>query len=414
MSKTIWIVNYYTGTPLNASNRRYLELAKYFMDAGYNVITFNSAYRGKGVIEDIPPGKNYIEKTYGRYKFVHIACPHYIGNGFKRMYSILKFALIFFFIRNKLEKPVIILHNIHTPFDFPVFVAAKFMKVKYIAECWDLWPEDFEVWGLVSKYNPFLKIAYWIEKFIYYYADELIFTFKGIYDYLDKKNLTLEKGGKVNLNKVHYINNGIDLSKFDSDKIVYSRDDKELNDPSTIKVVYLGSIQLANQIKTLIDAAVVLKNQPNIKFLIYGDGVDRSMLETYVKDNHISNVFFKERKINFEECAWVVSNSSINILNYGKRFGRMGLSSGKLWLYLAAGKPIICNIHIPYDDIITENNLGIAKDIDSPEEYADIIKSIAFLPKVEYDSICRRVRMCAAKYDYKVLAEEELTIIEKQ
>ena len=39
----VWIVNYYTGTPENVSNPRYLEFADYFMQAGYDVTTFNSS-----------------------------------------------------------------------------------------------------------------------------------------------------------------------------------------------------------------------------------------------------------------------------------------------------------------------------------------------------------------------------------
>ena len=64
----IWIVNPQTGSPEKAANPRYLELAKYFMESGHDVTTFNSSQREKITI---PNGK-YLEKQYGDYKFVHV------------------------------------------------------------------------------------------------------------------------------------------------------------------------------------------------------------------------------------------------------------------------------------------------------------------------------------------------------
>ena len=86
------------------------------------------------------------------------------------------------------------------------------------------------------------------------------------------------------------------------------------------------------------------------------------------------------------ECAWVVSQATINIMNYKKGFGSHGASSGKMFLYLAAGKPIVCNVPIKYDDIITDNNLGVAKEINTPEEFALEIRRLAEQPKEEYDA----------------------------
>ena len=83
-----------------------------------------------------------------------------------------------------------------------------------------------------------------------------------------------------------------------------------------------------------------------------------------------------------------------------------------MFQYLAAGRPIVCNIDIAYDNVIEDNNIGVAHDIDTPQEFADAIRSIAELPKEEYEAMCKRVRKVAEKFDYKVLAARELEIIE--
>ena len=102
----------------------------------------------------------------------------------------------------------------------------------------------------------------------------------------------------------------------------------------------------------------------------------------------------------------------MNVMNYEKNFGWAGVSSGKMFQYLAAGKPIVCNIDIAYDNVIEDNNLGVAHDIETPEEFAEAILKLAEQPKEEYDAMCERVREVAKRFDYKVLAQRELEIIE--
>lgn len=410
--KHIWIVNYYTGTPETASNPRYLQFSHHFQQAGYDVVTFNASYRPGAPVEMIEGNGLFEEHQYGEHRFVHVRCPRYEGNGLKRMYSIWAFAWRIFKHRNEFEKPDLILHNIHTPFDYPIVWTAKKLKAKYVAEAWDLWPEDFVTFGLVSRKNPALHFFYWVEKQLYYHADQLVFTFLGAFDYLKRKRWTKDTGGKIDMSHVHYINSGVDLEQFDRDKITYVRPDDDMHDPATIKVVYMGSINRANHVHTLIDAAKLLQKNPSYKFFIYGNGADRDELEKKVEDEGISNVIFKEKRIPFCEVAWVVSQATVNVMNYEKGFGHMGVSSGKLWQYLAAGKPIVCNIDIAYDDVITDNRLGIAHDIETAEEFARSIQSLAEQPKEEYYAMCKRVREVANRFDYKVLSTEEIRVIE--
>ena len=135
-------------------------------------------------------------------------------------------------------------------------------------------------------------------------------------------------------------------------------------------------------------------------------------MEKKVQKEGITNVVFKEKRIPLCECAWVVSQATVNVMNYQKGFGYMGVSSGKMFQYLAAGKPIVCNVEIAYDDVITENHLGIARDIETPEEFAQAIRGVAEQPRASYDAMCERVRETAKRFDYKVLFAEELKVIE--
>ena len=252
----VWIVNYYTEKPERASNPRYLQFSKRFMDKGWEVTTFNANYQG----EESDP--LFDRKQYGEYDFVHVKAPHYVGNGLGRMKSIFSFAWQIYKHCKEFEKPDVILQNVHTPFDYPIVWAAKKLKAKYVAEAWDAWPDVFAHLGLVSRRNPALKVFYWIEKKLYQKADQVVFTIAGMIQHIKDMGWSTETGGKIDLSKVHYINNGVDLEQFDKDREVWPREDEDLHDPKTLKVVYLGSINRANHVHTLIDAAKLLQLLP--------------------------------------------------------------------------------------------------------------------------------------------------------
>lgn len=400
----IWIINYYTRP--DCTNPRYLEFARYFMAAGHEVLTFYANYWGD---ESAPL---FQRSMVNGLDFVEVKAPHFVGSGVKRVLSIWKFASVLKKNARRFPKPDVVLHNIHPPFDYPVVGMAKKLGAKYIAEAWDLWPEDFVTFGLVGANNPAMKVAYSIEKRYYYKADEIVFTFLGAFDYLKRQGWMKEQGGNIDSAHLHYINNGIDLAEFDKNKVAYPRPDEDMNDSNLVKVVYLGAINKANNVQTLIDAAALLQDRPNYRFFIYGNGAYRKGLMDYVKERGITNVVFKEERIPLAECAWVVSQATVNVMNYEKNFGKWGVSSGKMFQYLAAGKPIVCNIDIAYDNVIKDNRLGVSRNLETPEQFAEAIREVAEQPRANYDAMCERVREVAGKFDYKVLSQRALEVLE--
>ena len=400
----VWIVNYYTGP--KCGNPRYLEFAKRFKEKGWEVVTFYADWKSDAGVP------LFTKEQVNGLDFVRVRAPHYVGSGLARMKSIFSFAWSIKKHCKEFDRPDVILHNIHTPFDYPIVWAAKKLKAKYVAEAWDAWPDVFAHLGLVSRSNPAMKVFVWIEKKLYQKADQIVFTILGMKQRIKDMGWSIEDGGKIDMKKVHYINNGIDLEQFDKDREAWPRPDEDLHDPKTLKVVYLGSVNRANHVYTLIEAARLLQNIGMYRFFIYGNGDDRDALEKKVKDEQISNVVFKEKSIPLQECAWVVSQATVNVMNYQKGFGYMGVSPGKMFLYLAAGKPILCNIDIAYDNVINDNHLGVARNIESPEGFAELIRSLAEQPRASYDAMCERVRKVAERFDYKVLAKREMEVIE--
>lgn len=399
--------------PQFVSHDRHLQFTKYLQDAGYKVTNISASFVWhEDGLDLVSNGGKFKTATYNDFlNFIHIKVRHYKGNGLARMYSIFQFAFRLLRFRNKFEKPDIILHNSHMPFDFPIVTCAKRLKAKYIAEEWDLWPDDFVTFGLISAHNPIMKWAYAKERQMFQTADAIVFSFAGGLNYLQRHHWTINTGGDIDESNVYYINNGLSIETFNRNKERYIIDEIVLNS-SKFKVVYLGGIRLVNNVKILIDAIALLNNIPDIQLLVYGDGNERDELIQYVKNNHIDNVQFMSKRIPLEYCAYVYSHADINILNYTKGFADYGISAGKLMQSLGAGKPLLCNVPIGFDDVITENNLGICETLDTPQKYAEAILKIFNLPKEEYVAMCSRVKEVAKRFDYQTLSQNLINIIE--
>ena len=184
----------------------------------------------------------------------------------------------------------------------------------------------------------------------------------------------------------------------------YSINDIDLNNENTFKIIYLGSIRLANNVSQIIEVAKKLQQYNDIQFLIYGDGTERESLELRCKEEGINNVVFKDKWIEPKYVPYVLSKAAINILNYGSGWAKYGGSMNKMFMSFASGKPIVCNAGMNYS-LITKNNLGIDKEFESIEEYSNAILNIYNLDKDDYQLLCKRVKETSLEFDLFKLSE---------
>lgn len=402
--KTIWFVDKDTA-PIEEyfTQQRAVRQAQYFQEKGYNVKIICSSLVHNSSINHLSGEKNKDkEEFFDGVPFVFVKTIPYKGNGVKRILSYFLFSLQMKRLERKYGSPDIICHNSKIPFDYPIYKFARKIKAKYIIDVQDLWPRCFEMMGFLSNKNPFLKWAYKREERLYSLADHVVFTMEGCHQYIKDRHYDKENGGLVDLSKIHYVNNGIMLSEFYSNKDTFKIDDVDLLNENVFKVVYLGSIRAANNMDTMLDAANLLKGIKNIKFLVYGDGPERDRLEERTKNEHIDNVIFKEKWILPQYVPYVLSQADINLLNYASGWGYYGGSMNKMFMAFASGKPLVCNAGTRYSEI-NKHHLGVDRAFSNAKEYADAIRSIYEMPKEQYSAMCERVKEVSASYDLEYL-----------
>ena len=404
MSKkqTIWFINKDAG-PLSeyGTHLRTVKQAQFFQDRGYDVRLVCSGRVHNTEINHVERGL-YKEEMHDEIPYLFISSPAYGESGAKRILAYMAFARNVRKAARDFTKPDIIVHTSRIPFDYAIYRFARRINAKYILDVTDLWPMEFEHFGYLKKGSPVLNLFYAVERHLYARADHTVMSMEGCHDYIKEKKWDRAQGGPVDLDKVHYVNNGVDLAEYHKNLDTYSLDDPDLLDPATFKFIYLGSIRKANHLDSLIDAAKYLQDYPQIKILLYGNGDERPQLEKRCAQEGITNVLFKAGWTEPQYVPFLLGCASVNLLNYAPDWAPYGGSMNKMFMALAAGKPILCNVGMKYSPI-RDANLGIDERLATPQAYADAMIRLYRMTEQEREAIRLRTQEVVKQYDTDVL-----------
>ena len=404
----IWLINHYAVPPQYYPLARPSLFAKNLIKMGHDV-TIIAASTVHNSDKNLIDGKEKIKReTVDGIPYVYIKCSDYAGNGLKRVINILEYAFKLPGVCKTLEKPDAIVATSFDPISCyqGIKIANKY-GVTGVAEIADLWPETLVEYGGLSRKNPIVVILKSIEKKIYMKADSIVFTVGGGYDSI------IEQGWQriIPKEKAAYINNGIDLELFDYNKENFKISDIDLENENIFKVIYTGSIRKVNNLGEILDVAKITTD-PRVRFLIWGDGDELLMLKQRLKNEKITNVVFKGR-VEKKYIPYITSKADLNYAhNTASSLFRFGLSFNKIFDYLAAGKPILCDFPSNYNPVI-ERKAGVAVESAVPKDIASQIDRFASMNKEDYDQYCEAARATTKEYDFSVLTEKLISIINR-
>lgn len=401
--KNIWIFNHYAIPPELGPLTRHYKLGEQLVKRGYKVQIFASSalhYMERNMIDD---KSSFLMKKFNNVPFVFLKTMNYSGNGKKRILNMFQYAyrIAFTVPKMNIDKPDAIYASSAHPLTWvSAYYLSKRYRCKFIAETRDLWPESLIMLGETSRNSITAKLLFLLERFIYKNANQLVFTFPGGIEYIKKLG--------IDTDKVHYINNGVDLDEFNQLlKLSTGISEKMLPYSDFFKVVYAGSIGKPNGVDNLIRAAEILRDKGHnkIKILIFGDGKERKTLEEYTKKKNLNNVEFYGR-VEKNEIPSVITRADLNIITgVQTELYKYGLSLNKMFEYFAAGKPILSNVECGYD-LILKHKCGVTIRGNDPELIVEKIIYFSELSKAEYNKYCENARAASTEYDFAKLADK--------
>lgn len=275
--------------------------------------------------------------------------------------------------------------------------AALIKKIRHIPVVYnlqDIFPDSLVGTGLAKKGGLLWKIGRKIEDFTYRNVDKIIVISE------DFKRNIMAKG--VPEEKIEVIYNWVN----ENDVVPIMPEDNPLFDELGIErglfyVVYAGNLGHAQNVQVLLDAAMKLRNESGIRFLIFGTGGLKNNYEKFVKENELDNVkFFPLQPI--EKVAQVYSLADASLVSCKKGLGGSAMPS-KTWSILSSGTPVLCSFDRGGDlqHIVEDNKLGLFSEAGDSEALSENI--MKFFNNTQ---MCREYGANGRKYILNNLTKE--------
>ena len=253
-----------------AASYRILNTAKELQIKGFDVDVITT-------LANYPTGKlfkGYRWRLFKRETIEGVMCRRYwlypsnSNNPFIRIFSMLSycFSLIFTIPLLYINKPDLVL--VQTPPLLSGLVAAfisKSIGAKVLLNVSDIWPLTAAELGVMRIESLSYKFFSKIESLMYRLSDSLIAQSNETFEYLSKKT-----------NKSVFLYRNLTKPYFNKSKNIISNNSKK-------KIVYAGLLGLAQGVFKI--CKNINFNKYDIEFHIYGNGVERSIIKSYINKN---------------------------------------------------------------------------------------------------------------------------------
>lgn len=257
------------------------------------------------------------------------------------------------------------------------YFVSFFKRAKWVLEIRDLWPESIVAVGAMKK-GLMIRLLYRLELFCYRAADAIVAVTDSFKDYMVKRGIDPEK--------IRVIKNGVSLDIYDINdtpeilaKVDQFKAEYQLNDKFV--AAYVGTHGMAHHLETLLQAAKLIKDCPNIVFLLVGDGAERENLLKLRKDLGVESqvVMVKQLPKAMMPVVWRASKVSIVHLRKSPTFE--SVIPSKIFESLAMKKPILHGVQGESAVLVNKSQGGICFEPESAAQLAQAVKDLYLNPQ---------------------------------
>ncbi|WP_071870994.1 glycosyltransferase family 4 protein [Atopomonas hussainii] len=234
----------------------------------------------------------------------------------------------------------------------------------------DLWPESLSATGFVrNKYA--LKMVGWLVRAIYGLSDNLLVQSRAFVDPVSRY---------ASRRKIHYYPNSMDVRAARSEASIPS-ELAELMEKHFC-VVFAGNLGTAQALETLVQAAVCLRDDPQIRLVLVGSGSRLSWLQAQKQAHGLDNLILPGR-FPMEAMPQIFQRASALLVSLNDEEVFAQTVPSKIQAYLAAGQPIIACLNGEGARVVSEAGAGVTSPAQQVLPLVANIRSLHALSETE-------------------------------
>lgn len=398
----VWFVNQYAGSPHHGMEFRHYELGRQLVKLGARVVVISASYSHLFAHPPAVRATYQLEEVDGlTYCWVRVP-PYGRAISVGRVRNMVVFMLRLFRLpTRRLPPPDAIV--VSSPSLFPILPASLWGRRagrRLVFEVRDIWPLTLQELGGLSRLHPLVAVMDWFERFAYRVADTVVSVFPAAAPhYLDRG---MAPG------KLRVVPNGASPDAFLEPDRPAPKQVRAVVESGAFTVGFVGTLAVANAIENLIDAARLLADA-HVRFVIVGNGSEGGRLRSLAAD--LPNVTFVG-PVGKPEVPATLRAFDLCYIGYQRSpLYRFGISSNKVFDYMAASRPIVLAADAA-NDWVQAAGCGITVPPDDPAALASAIRIMQGMPAAELSRLGANGRAYVEReHSYAVLARRYLPIL---
>jgi glycosyltransferase involved in cell wall biosynthesis len=278
------------------------------------------------------------------------------------------------------------------------FVLARILGAPYVLEIRDLWPRSIVEVGALPARHPVVLALEQVERFLYRQADMLVSVTESYCEEWKRQG--------IDPAKMRVIKNGVDLRLFEP----RPRDDElraRLGLRGKFVVSYIGTHGMAQRLDTLLDAAALLRSDPEVHVLLVGEGAERERLVARARAQGLANVTLLGQQPREAIPGLVAASDLVAVLLRRAELFQKVIPS-KMFEVMGMARPMVLGVQGEAEALLREAGAGWVVPPEDPHALADAIRRA----KADPDECRRRGEAGRAyvreHYDRDVLARRYL------
>lgn len=382
------------------------EIAESLKQAGCDVhILTGQPNYPEGVIR---PGYSMLSARVDEYRGLPVyrvpLIPRGRGSGFRLAMNYLSFVVFAailgpWFLRRKPLDAVLVYGISPILQAIPAIWIGWLKRAKVITWVQDQWPESLSATGFVRQKGALQAVQH-VVRWIYHRNDLLLVQSRAFVPPV--KHL-------AGPTPVEYHPN--------PGEIALSKPGRSEESPLQLlpgfNVVFAGNLGTVQALGTILEAAELLRDMPDVRFVLVGSGSRGEWLASEVKRRRLENVQLAGR---FPSSAMprIMSQASALLVTLVRSPIMAQTIPSKVQAYLAAGRPILAALDGEGAAVVCDAKAGIACEAEDSGELADAVRRLHRMSEAE------RTQMGAAgrayyerHFDPEVLAQQLKTRIER-
>lgn len=271
----------------------------------------------------------------------------------------------------------------------------KTRGIPYVFTINDLFPESLLSSGITRKGSLLWKLGTLVTNSSCKNADALIVISKQIQKELLKRGIPEEK--------ISLIYNWIDEQATQP----VPREQNTLFDEFKLPrdkfyVGYAGNLGMSQNVGLLVDCAERLKDEPNIRFVIFGNGTEKEDLSKRIETLKLNNIVIHPMQP-LERVSEVYSLSDVSLVACRRGVGK-GAFPSKAATIMATATPTLVSFDAESDlvDVVTQNECGLCVEPENTDQAVDAIRKLFGDP-----DLCKRLGDNARKLVCERFAKEK-------